>query len=125
MSRTQQDEPIPAGPEKSLFFTTIRQQGAVAEFIDFHLKPGQHHTIALTDIREMLFDPSVGIVLFFGFGMVRIEGRNLQALHGLLCQRKVSEIREFSENAELFFEKEVLFIKKIHYESEHLQKMGF
>lgn len=117
----QDNEPL---REETIFFTVVRQQGATADYIDFHLKPGRHHTLSINDIREMCFDPEQGIFLFFGFGTVHIEGRNLGKLHALLCQRKVSEIREFSEKADVFFEKDVLVIQRIHYESEYAKQIG-
>jgi hypothetical protein len=56
-------------------------------------------------------------------GMVRIQGRNLEKLHKYLQAKKVSEIREFSENGSMFFDKDTLFISSILYESDNLKDL--
>lgn len=106
------------------FFTYIRQQGATALQITFILKNQRHHTLPIQEIEEIYFHPVDGIVLFFRFGLVKIEGRNLEELHTYLQRRQVKEIREFGEDSTLFFDKEALFISKITYASDHLTQLG-
>lgn len=115
----QDNEPI----EQSAFFSCLRQPGHKADYITFFMKDRKQHMLATSEITEGQFDPDRGITLIFHFGIVRIEGRNLEALVVMLRQKRVTEIREFSEDAKRFFDKEALFISKVHYESENLRKM--
>lgn len=110
--------------EEAVFFTSLRQQGATAEQLGFQLKNGSFHSLPYYEIGEIYFEPSAGIVLFFRMGLVRIEGRNLKKLYQQLHARKVVEIREFSENAGMFFATDALFISSITYESENLRRLG-
>lgn len=118
-AKNENDEAL----EEAVFFTLQRQSGSPVELVTFALKEGYHHSIASNEIEEIFFHPERGIFLFFAFGKVQIEGRNLQKLYRHLRERKVTEIREFSDNAQQFFDKEALFISRIHYESENLKKL--
>jgi hypothetical protein len=116
----QDNEPV----QQSAFFSCLRQPGQKAEYITFFMKDRTQHMLAASEIVEGQLDPDRGIVLFFPFGRVRIEGRNLEELVVMLRQKRVTEIREFSEDAKRFFDKEALFISKVHYESDNLKKLG-
>lgn len=108
--------------ENTLFFTITRQQGASPPTLTFILKDQSYHTLATTDIEEIYYEPAKGIILFFRFGIAHIEGRNLLTLHQFLRERKISEIREFSENADIFFDQKALFISRITYESDNIRR---
>jgi hypothetical protein len=109
--------------EEAVFFTRIRQNGVSSDYITFLLKGDRHHTLASNEIEEIFFEPTQGIICFFRFGTIHIEGRNLQELHGLLREKKVTEIREQCQKPELYFEKDSLFIQRIAYVSENLHRM--
>lgn len=106
--------------EDAIFFTVIRQQGATAEQISFRLKNGVRHSLPWTEISEIYYVPEEGITLFFRLGRVEIQGRNLEKLQELLEERKVIQIREFSDNSEMYFDKEALCIQRIIYDSANL-----
>lgn len=108
--------------ENALFFTIVRQQGANSPTLTFILKDQTYHTLTTADIEEIYYEPSKGIIVFFRFGIAHIKGRNLLHLHQLLREGKVCEIREFSENADVFFDKEALFINNITYQSDNLER---
>ncbi|MCG8328573.1 MAG: hypothetical protein MI974_12850 [Chitinophagales bacterium] len=119
-----QEHAAPEPESKALFYTEIRQHGAVAHSIRFVLKTQCQHCLPVHEILEIYFDPTEGIRLFFRSATVMIKGRHLEILYRLLSERRIIEIREFSEESSVFFEKEILFISAIHYESEHLLKAG-
>lgn len=108
---------------ESLFFTRLRQQGATVEFITFRLKGERYHTLATSDLQEIYFEPSEGIICFFRFGIVQIKGRNLKELHGYLKEKRITEIKEFSGNPDLLFDAEALFIQSVVYESENMMRL--
>jgi len=110
--------------EEMVFYTVLRQTTASAEQISFHLKNGCQHTLAVGEIMEMYYDPANGIILFFSLGSIHIKGRNLEKLHRHLKDRKVKEIREFSEKADLLFSPDALVISTIEYHSENLRRIG-
>lgn len=110
--------------EHTVFYTMLRQTTGTVEQITFRLKNGNEHTLPANEITEMFFNPSQGITLFFSFGLVLIQGRNLEKLHQHLKEKRVKEIREFSEQSAKFFETDALVISGIQYDSENLKRMG-
>lgn len=110
--------------EDSLFFTILRQPSGYVQQISFCLNNGSQHTLAAGEVSEIYYNPSHGIILFFGMGKVHIQGRNLEALHRYLKENRVKEIREFSTGSQVFFATDALFISKISYESENLLRLG-
>lgn len=111
--------------EDTIFYTMLRQTTGTVEQITFRLKTGNEHTLPVNEVAEMFFNPSHGITLFFSFGLVLIQGRNLEKLHQHLKEKRVKEIREFSESSAKFFAADSLVISGIKYESENLKKMGY
>lgn len=116
----QDNEPL----DRTIFFTRLRQAGKTTDTITFLLREQKYHTLATNEIEEMFYSPEQGIFLFFPMGTVHIEGRNLEALYQALRERKVTEIREFSDQPDRFFDKEALLVSRIHYESENLKRRG-
>lgn len=110
--------------EEMVFYSVLRQSTANVEQISFHLKNGCQHTLAAGEIMEMYYDPASGIILFFSLGTIHIKGRNLENLHRHLKDRKVKEVREFSERADLLFATDALVITRIEYASENLRRLG-
>lgn len=108
----------------SLFFTVQRQNSGRVEAISFILRNGRQHTLAADGLHEIYFEATYGVVLFFGLGSVHIQGRNLGGLYRYLKENRVKEIREFSDNSQVFFTEDALFISKIVYESQNLLRLG-
>lgn len=109
--------------EDSIFFTILRQHGATSRMIGFVLKNQHHHALPTSEIEEIYFDPVRGIVLFFRFGVVQIEGRNLDLLYLYLREQKVIEIREFSRKSDSILDEKALLVSSIRYESDNLKRL--
>jgi hypothetical protein len=109
--------------EDSVFFTILRQHGASVRMLGLVLKNQCQHAIPVSEIEEIYYEPARGIILFLRFGVIRIEGRNLEPLYLYLREQKVVEIRGFSRKSEAFFDEKALLVSAIHYESENLQRL--
>ena len=116
-------EPEQENYEEAVFFTLLRQTGKQVSQISFALKSHCYHSLAMHDLEEIYFQPTKGILLFFRQATVQVLGQNLQKLYQLLTQRRVLEIREFSETAGIFFDTDALFITSMIYESDNLQSV--
>lgn len=110
--------------DETLFYSLLRQPTHTVDYICFTLKNGRQHSLSASDVTEMFHDPATGIVLFFSAGDVRIEGRNLYALFRLLQDRRVKEVKEFTDDREMLFNANALFVDRIVFESENLKRAG-
>lgn len=116
----QNNDPL----EKSVFFTRLRQPGKRADMVRFHKRDQLRYSIATSAIREIIYHPEAGIILLWQGGSVQIKGRNLEELEKHLSEGRVTEVREYSEDAKKFFDPEALFINQILCESDGLRNMG-
>lgn len=82
---------------ESDFFTTERQIGRMVEMISFTLKTGTRRAFQAVLFDEIHFQPEIGIRFYSRLVTIEVVGRNLEPLYGQLIQRRVTEIREFSE----------------------------
>ena len=106
------------------FYPLLRHMSERADFVCFSLNNGRQHLLSVADITEFFYHPDNGIILFFHAGMVHIEGRNLDMLFRYLQDRRVKEIREFSEQEKPLFDAKALYIQRITFESENLKRIG-
>ncbi len=106
------------------FYTLLRQPTERVDYLCFTLKNGRQHMVSASDITEMCHEPGSSIVLFFHAGTVHIEGRNLDALFGHLQDRRVKEVREFSDSRETVLNTDALFVSRIAFDSENLRRAG-
>lgn len=112
------------GTDEAQFFSLLRQPTDRVDYLCFTLKNGRQHTLSASDVTEMFHHPDTGIVLFFNAGIVRIEGRNLETLFDYMQERRVKEVKEFSDIRETLFNANALFVERIVFESENLSRAG-
>lgn len=80
--------------------------------LDFQFRNGKSRTLSYTDLREILFDASEGLELYFHslrfqLLIVRVTGRNLMPIHEMLKQHRVTYIRENASEVDDLEEKQV------------------
>ena len=80
--------------------------------LDFQFRDGKSRSLCYTDLREIIFDASEGLELYFHslrFNLlkVNITGRNLVAIHEMLKQHRVNYIRENASEVDDFEEKQI------------------
>lgn len=110
--------------DETLFYNLLRQPTDRVDYVCFTLKSGKQHLLSASDIIEMYHQPDTGIVLFFSGGIIRIEGRNLNVLFRHLQDRRVKEVREFTDKREMMFNGNALFVERIVFESENVRRAG-
>ncbi len=76
-----------------------RGENETCIMLDFQFRDGKSRTLSYTDLREILFDASEGLELYFHslrfqLLIVRVTGRNLMPIHEMLKQHRVTYIRE-------------------------------
>lgn len=108
--------------DETLFFSLLRQPTDRVDYVCFTLKSGEQHMLSASDITEMYHHPETGIILFFSSGIVRIEGRNLDVLFRHFQDRRVKEVREFSNVREMVLNGNALFVERIVFESENIRR---
>ncbi len=111
--------------ETNIFFTRIRQTGKKAGFLSLQLKGKRYRAFPYGAISEVTYEPPVGIHILLAFGMVKIEGRNLEALYRHLIMEQVTEVREGSDEGEKFFSGDALIVTQISYVSINLEKSEY
>lgn len=98
----------------------VRGENETSLMLELRLKGGKTRTLCYVDLREMEFDPSEGLQVYFSslrFEMliITVKGRNLHLVHEMLKQNKVIYLKEYpSENDP--FEEEDVFIGSIDVE---------
>lgn len=80
--------------------------------LDFQFRDGKSRSLCYTDLREIIFDASEGLELYFHslrFNLlkVNITGRNLVAIHEMLKQNRVNYIRENASEVDDLDEKQI------------------
>lgn len=80
--------------------------------LDFQFRDGKSRSLCYTDLREIIFDASEGLELYFHslrFNLlkVNITGRNLVAIHEMLKQHRVNYIRENASEVDDLDEKQI------------------
>lgn len=80
--------------------------------LDFQFRDGKSRSLCYTDLREIIFDASEGLELYFHslrFNLLKINitGRNLVAIHEMLKQHRVNYIRENASEVDDLDEKQI------------------
>lgn len=89
-----------------------RGENETCIMLDFQFRDGKSRSLCYTDLREIIFDASEGLELYFHslrFNLlkVNITGRNLVAIHEMLKQNRVNYIRENASEVDDLEEKEI------------------
>jgi len=83
--------------EETVFYTSLKQAGKTAEFINFFFKDGNQKALPASSVSGLEFDPGKGLVsIFCGYASVLIHGKNMGELYKKLLLLKITEVREFS-----------------------------
>jgi hypothetical protein len=88
--------------------------------LDFQFRDGKSRSLCYTDLREIVFDASEGLELYFHslrFNLLKVQivGRNLVPIHEMLKQHRVTYIRENPSEVDDLEEKQV-FIEEVRVE---------
>jgi hypothetical protein len=98
----------------------LRGENDSAVMLDFQFKTGRSRTLCYVDLREMEFDASEGLMLYFSslrhrLLRVTIIGRNLQLVHEMLKLQRVQFLREYPADADDLSEEDI-FIEEMLFE---------
>lgn len=98
----------------------LRGENDVSTMLDFQFKTGRSRTLCYVDLREMEFDASEGLMLYFSslrhrLLRVAIIGRNLQLVHEMLKLQRVQFLKEYPADADDLSEDEI-FIEEMRFE---------
>jgi len=68
--------------EETVFYTSLKQAGKTAEFINFFFKDGNQKALPASSVSGLEFDPGKGLVsIFCGYASVLIHGKNMGELY--------------------------------------------
>lgn len=98
----------------------VRNENDTSVMLDFQFKTGKSHTLCYVDLREMEFDASEGLMIYFSslrhrLLCVTIIGRNLHRVHEMLQRHRVLFLKEYPADVDDLSEEE-LFIEEMRFE---------
>lgn len=105
---------------QSEFVGLLRNENDTSTMLDFQFKTGKSRTLCYVDLREMEFDASFGLQLYFsslryGLLCVSVTGRNLNLVHEMLKLQRVHFLKENPSDADDLSEEDI-FIEGIEFE---------
>lgn len=98
---------------QSEFVGLLRGENDSTAMLDFQFKNGKSRTLCYVDLREMEFDASEGLQLYFsslrvGLLCVALTGRNLNLVHDMLKLQRVHFLKENPSDADEFGDDDIV-----------------
>ena len=90
-------------------------QGKAGSWVKFKRVNGEARGLSYFDLREVDYQPALGIVLESSHRRVTLEGRNLEELFDDLLDQRVAEIQERHANDARLAESDI-YIEQISWE---------